>query len=59
MILMVKKIKSLNKFFLNGKTITIKWDSTSENNQTVSSGIYILYMETGNYVLSRKLILLK
>jgi hypothetical protein len=54
-----KKIKSLNEHILNGKTISINWDSTSDNNKTVASGIYFLYVETRNYVQSRKLILIK
>lgn len=37
----------------------LRWDGRNDNQQPVSSGIYLLVLDAGNYRLSRKMILLQ
>jgi flagellar hook assembly protein FlgD len=38
---------------------TVRWDGTDENGRAVSSGVYLYRIRTGNFVASRKMLLLK
>jgi len=43
----------------NAGRYTFKWDGINKNGQTVSSGVYFLTFNAGNFVSHRKLILMK
>jgi len=42
-----------------GKTCSVTWNGTDENNQPVASGIYFYKLKSGNVDLNRKMLLLK
>jgi hypothetical protein len=54
-----KKIKSLINGELNGGIFSITWDSSNDNSEEVSSGIYFYRLILPGFISSRKMILLR
>jgi endo-1,4-beta-xylanase len=54
-----QKIKTLVDSFQNADEHTIVWDGTNDNNNPVSSGIYLYKLETENINLCRKMALIR
>jgi len=38
---------------------TIQWDGNHENNRSISSGVYFIRLETGNFISTKKVLLVK
>jgi hypothetical protein len=57
--LLGREVKTLlNQELLPGR-YDVQWDGTNETGAAVSSGVYIYRLQTGNVVLSRKMLLLR
>jgi photosystem II stability/assembly factor-like uncharacterized protein len=54
-----KLIREWNYQNQSGGYHSIRWDGTNDDNQKVTSGIYIFSLETGTYYERRKMVLLK
>jgi len=56
-----QKVKTLTKPLTHQPTnrYSVTWDGTDDNNQPVSSGIYFYRLNTGNYNVTKKMILMK
>jgi len=53
-----QKIKTYS-VILSGVEGSVSWDGTDQNNQPVSSGIYLYKLKSGDFEQSRKMLLLK
>ena len=55
-----QKVKTLadNSDFRSGK-YSLRWDSSNDNGELVSAGVYIMHMVAKGFNESRKMILLK
>jgi flagellar hook assembly protein FlgD len=57
--LLGREVKTLlNQELLPGR-YDVQWDGTNNAGAAVSSGVYIYRLQTGNVVLSRKMLLLR
>ena len=54
-----QKIKTLVNEVLSAGSHSIVWNGTDEKGKSVASGVYLYKMKTGNYVSSKKMILMK
>lgn len=54
-----QRVTILTNEFLEAGYHTIEWPGTNYNGQEVSTGIYLYYIEAGEYRKSRKMMLLK
>ncbi|MCK5051915.1 MAG: carboxypeptidase regulatory-like domain-containing protein [Candidatus Cloacimonetes bacterium] len=55
-----QKVKVFNSFSNIGLgTSEVVWDGTDENNKQVSSGVYFYKLKSGNYMNTKKMLLLK
>ena len=57
--LLGQKVKSLLNLKLTAGTHEIIWDGKNEVGQSVSSGLYLLTIKTGEYSALKKMILLR
>ncbi|MFH0735845.1 MAG: FlgD immunoglobulin-like domain containing protein, partial [bacterium] len=54
-----QKIKTLKNSFQNTGEYTFTWDSTDDENNPVSSGVYLYKLESDNLSSQKKMILLR
>jgi len=54
-----QKIKTLVNEILPAGSHSVIWNGTDKNEKPVSSGVYLYKMKTGNYVSTKKMILMK
>ncbi|MCK5050248.1 MAG: T9SS type A sorting domain-containing protein [Candidatus Cloacimonetes bacterium] len=54
-----QKIKTLVNEILSAGNHSYIWNGTDEKGKSVASGVYLYKMKTGNYVLTKKMILMK
>ena len=54
-----QKIKTLINEILSAGSHSVVWNGTDKNEKPVSSGVYLYKMKTGNYVSTKKMILMK
>lgn len=54
-----QKIKTLVNEVLSAGNHWVVWDGTDDNGKKVSSGVYLYKMEAGNYLETKKMILMK
>ena len=54
-----QKIKTIVNEILLAGVHTVVWDGTDENSKRVSSGVYLYKMQAGNYIETKKMILMK
>jgi len=54
-----QKIKTLINEVLSTGSHSIIWNGTDENEKPIASGVYLYKMKTGNYVSTKKMILMK
>ncbi|MBC8416221.1 MAG: T9SS type A sorting domain-containing protein [Candidatus Cloacimonetes bacterium] len=54
-----QKVKTLINEQMTAGNHDVTWDGKDTNNKSVSSGIYFYKMKTGNYVSTKKMILMK
>ena len=54
-----QKIKTLVSEILSAGNHSVVWNGTDENEKSVSSGVYLYKMRTGNYISTKKMILMK
>ena len=54
-----KRIKTLFNCLKNAGSHSIQWDGTNESGAAVASGLYIYKLQSGGFVLSKKMLLLR
>ena len=54
-----QKVKTLVNEHMTAGNQSVTWDGKDTNNKSVSSGIYFYKMKSGNYVSTKKMILMK
>ena len=54
-----KRIKTLFNCFKGAGSHSIQWDGTNESGVAVASGLYIYKLQSANFVLSKKMLLLR
>jgi hypothetical protein len=54
-----QKIKTLLNEILPAGDHTVNWNGTDDNGKNVSSGVYLYKMQAGNYIETKKMILIK
>ena len=54
-----KHVKTLFDEYQSKGSKSIKWDATNHRNESVSAGLYIFTMQTGNFRQTKKIVLLK
>ena len=54
-----KRIKTLCNCLKNAGSHSIQWDGTNESGVAVASGLYIYKLQSGGFVLSKKMLLLR
>jgi flagellar hook assembly protein FlgD len=54
-----QKVKTLVNEFKNAGYYQETWNGTNDNNISVATGVYIYRLLAGNFVISKKMILLK
>ncbi len=54
-----QKIKTLVNEVLSAGSHSVVWNGTDDKGKSVASGVYLYKMRTGNYVSSKKMILMK
>ena len=54
-----QKIRTLVNDFFDPGTHRVEWNSTDENGKIVSSGIYFYQMKTGEFVQTKRMVILK
>ncbi len=54
-----QKVRTLVNEMTDAGYHTIEWNSTSDNGQQVSSGVYLYRLSTGDFVQTKKMVLLK
>jgi flagellar hook assembly protein FlgD len=57
--LMGKKVKTIVNNFQSAGEKYVRWNSTNDDNKNVSSGIYFYTLTTGNFIKTKKMILVK
>ncbi len=57
--LLGRNVKTLIDSFQNGGEHSIVWDGTDDFNNQVSSGVYLISLETNRNILTKKMILLR
>ncbi len=53
------KVKTLQDLFQNPGEYSITWDATNDQNNPVSSGVYLYRLETNNKTLQNKMVLIR
>jgi flagellar hook assembly protein FlgD len=53
------KVKTLYAGHKSAGVFSFKWDGKNDNNQSVSGGVYIYKLQSGQEMKMRKMILLK
>ena len=53
------ELASPSPFFADGVGYSISWDGTDENNQPVSSGVYLYKLKSGEISVTKKMLLLR
>ena len=56
---MGKKIKTLVSGFQTAGSENVNWNATNSQGQPVSSGVYLYKIQAGDFVDTKKMILLK
>ena len=54
-----QKVKTIINQFQKAGQKYVSWDSTNDNKKTVSSGIYFFTLKSGNFIKTKKMILVK
>ena len=54
-----RKIKTLVNSAQSAGYKTIQWNGTNDNNKSVSAGLYLYTIQTGNFTQTKKMVLLK
>jgi hypothetical protein len=54
-----REVKTLINQTQNGGYKSILWDGTNDHDHSVSSGVYLYRIQAGNYMRSKKMVLLK
>ena len=57
--MMGRKIKTLVNSAQSAGYKTIQWNGTNDNNKSVSAGLYLYTIQTGNFTQTKKMVLLK
>lgn len=53
------KGQKIRQFSISNNQSTVVWDGTNQSDQTVSSGIYLYKLKSGDFVSTKKMILMK
>jgi flagellar hook assembly protein FlgD len=54
-----RRVKTLIKQTQNAGFKSIIWDATNDNGKPVSAGIYLYQIQAGEYISTKKMVLLK
>lgn len=54
-----KKIKNIHNQFLTKGSYSFNWDLKNDNGENVESGVYIFILESSDFIISHKMLLMK